>query len=63
MGAIKSAIVKASALATPPLFVWACLAAYAERGYLAVGGELGVLLLPLIVAGFASLFEEEEACR
>lgn len=60
MRAIKSAIVKASAFATPPLFVLACIEAYAERGYLAVGGELGVLLLPLIVAGFASLLEEEQ---
>lgn len=52
MGTIRSMIVKASAAATPPLFVWACIEAYAERGYLAMGGEFLVLLLPLIVAGF-----------
>lgn len=57
---IKSAIVKASAIATPPLFVWACIEAYAERGYFAIGGEIGVLFLPLIAAGFASLLEEEQ---
>lgn len=59
MGAIKSAIVKASALATPPLFVWACSAAYAERGYLACGGELAVLALPLIAGMLIYGFEED----
>lgn len=58
MRAIKSTIVKASALATPPLFLWACIEACAERGYLAVGGEAFILLIPLIVAGF--LYAEEE---
>lgn len=48
MRAIKSAIVMASVLATPPLFASACAAAYAQRGYLACGGEFGVLALPLI---------------
>lgn len=57
MDAIKSAIVKASELATPPLFVWACFAAYAERGYFAVGGEAFILLVPFIVAGF--MYAEE----
>lgn len=59
MSAIRSAIVKASALATPPLFVWACLAAYAERGYFAIGGELFVLALPLVVAGFVYTGDEQ----
>lgn len=58
MEAIKPAIVKASAVATVPLFVWACIEAYAERGYFAIGGEMGVLLLPLIVAGFVYMWEE-----
>lgn len=58
MGAIKSAIVKVSAYATPPLFVWACIAAYAERGYIAVVGEAFILLVPFIVAGF--MYTEED---
>lgn len=58
MGAIKATIVKASAIATAPLFVWACIAAYAERGYFAVGGEAFILLIPLIVAGF--IYAEED---
>lgn len=59
MRAIKSAIVKASVLATPPLFVWACSAAYAQRGYVACGGEFGVLALPLIAVMLIYGFEEE----
>lgn len=58
MGAIKSAIVKALSYATLPLFVWACFAAYAERGYFAIGGELFVLALPIVVAGFVYMGEE-----
>lgn len=56
---VCNAIVGASVAVTPPLFVWACIEAFAERGYFAIGGELGVLMLPLIVAGFVCLFEEE----
>lgn len=46
--------------ATPLLFAWACAAAYAERGYMAVGGEVGVLALPIIVGILVYGFEEEE---
>lgn len=56
---VCNAIVGASVAVTPPLFIWACFAAYAERGYLAVGGEFGILLLPLIVASFVYMGEDD----
>lgn len=46
--------------ATPLLFALACAAAYAERGYMAVGGEVGVLALPIVVGILVYGFEEEE---
>lgn len=54
----RRALVTAVTIATPFLFIWACAAAYEQRGYLAMGGELGVLLLPAIVAGFVYVGEE-----
>lgn len=59
MRAIKSAIFKASVLATPPLFALACAAAYAQRGYVACGGEFGVLALPLVAGMLIYGFEED----
>lgn len=55
---VCNAIIGASVAVTPPLFVWACSAAYADRGCFAIGGEAGVLLLPLIVYAIISLWEE-----
>lgn len=45
--------------ATPFLFALACAAAYAQRGYVACGGEFGVLALPLIAGMLIYGFEEE----
>lgn len=42
------------------LFVAASAYAYAQRGYFAVGGELFVLMLPLVVK-FVRIAIEEEA--
>lgn len=39
-----------SCAAAVALFVWWSAIAYADRGYLAAGGEYGALLLPLLVA-------------
>jgi hypothetical protein len=36
----------------PVLFVICSALAYAQRGYFAIGGEFGALLLPLYVALF-----------
>lgn len=59
MGArVCDAIIGASVAVTIPLFVWACSAAYADRGYFAIGGEAGVPLLPLIAYAIISLWEE-----
>lgn len=38
-----------SCVAAVALFVWWSAIAYADRGYWAVGGEYGALLLPLLV--------------
>lgn len=56
----RDALMEAVVAATPLLFAWACAAAYAERGYMAVGGEVGVLALPIIVGILVYGFEEEE---
>lgn len=39
-----------SCVAAVALFTWWSAIAYADRGYWAVGGEYGALLLPLLVA-------------
>lgn len=39
-----------SCVAAVVLFAWWSAIAYADRGYWAVGGEYGALLLPLLVA-------------
>lgn len=46
----RDALVAATTAATPFLFAWACVEAYAQRGYMAIGGEFGVFALPLLVA-------------
>lgn len=39
-----------SCVAAVALFAWWSAIAYADRGYWAVGGEYGALLLPMLVA-------------
>jgi hypothetical protein len=41
-----------SMILAPVLFVICSALAYAQRGYFAIGGEFGALLLPLYVALF-----------
>lgn len=55
----KDALMVVITAATPFLFAWACAAAFAERGYVACGGEFGVLALPLIAGMLIYGFEEE----
>lgn len=45
----RDAVMALTVIATPVLFGIACACAYAERGYMACGGEFAVLALPLIV--------------
>ena len=45
--------------APPLLFAWACAAAFAERGYVACGGEFGVLAMPLIAGALIYGSEED----
>ena len=40
-------------------FVWACGYALADRGYVACGGEFGILLIPLIVEAVVSVVCDE----
>lgn len=54
----RDALMAVITAATPFLFIWACAEAFAERGYVACGGEFGVLALPLIVYAIISLWEE-----
>ena len=41
------------------LFLWWSAIAYADRGYWAVGGEYGALLLPLLVAVVDCALQDE----
>lgn len=43
------------------LTVWAVQYAYADRGYFAIGGEYGFLLLPLFGAAVDCMLQDEEA--
>lgn len=56
-----------SCVAAVALFAWWSAIAYADRGYWAVGGEYGALLLPLLVAAvdraLQDAAEEREARR
>lgn len=56
-----------SCVAAVSLFLWWSAAAYAYRGYWAVGGEYVALLLPLLVAAvdceLRDAAEEREARR
>lgn len=63
---MRKAVYGASCVAAAALFAWWSAIAYADRGYWAVGGEYGALLLPLLVAvveGVARDAAEERARR
>lgn len=47
---MRKAVYGLSCVAAVALFAWWSAIAYADRGYWAVGGEYGALLLPLLVA-------------
>lgn len=55
----RDALMAVITAATPLLFAWACAEAYAERGYVACGGEFGVLALPLIAGALIYGSEED----
>lgn len=55
-----------SCVAAVALFAWWSEIAYADRGYWAVGGEYGALLLPLLVAAVDRAVQDwrdERRCR
>ena len=41
-------------------FVSACAYAMADRGYVACGGEYGILIIPLLVEAFLALRDDDE---
>ena len=51
--------VRAEVAVSAALFVAAAVYAFLQRGYLAAGGEFGLLLVPLLVEGFLALREVE----
>ena len=64
---MRKVVYRLSCVASVMLFAWWSAVAYADRGYWAVGGEDGALLLPLLVAvvdhALRDAAEEREARR
>lgn len=54
---MRRALVWAGTLA---LFAFACVTAYWERGYLAMGGEMFILFIPALVKFVRIAIEEED---